>query len=52
VQWLLINRTAPADALDAATVDPGPDIAAKLAPPLRVSKQTFYDQVDLSLADA
>lgn len=48
----LINRTAPADALDAATVDLAQTIAAKLGSAVRVGKQAFYDQVDLSLADA
>lgn len=48
----LINRIASADTLDTATQELANVIAAKLSSAVRVGKQAFYDQADLTLAQA
>jgi enoyl-CoA hydratase/carnithine racemase len=48
----LINRTASVDRLDHATDDLAQVIAAKLGSAVRVGKRAFYEQADLSLAQA
>ncbi|OAN75502.1 enoyl-CoA hydratase [Jannaschia sp. EhC01] len=48
----LINRTAAPDALDATTQELAETIAAKLSSAVKVGKQAFYAQADLTLADA
>lgn len=48
----LINRIATPDQLDAATQDLAETIAAKLSSAVRVGKQAFYEQADLTLAEA
>lgn len=48
----LINRVAAPDQLDRATQELAEVIAAKLSSAVRVGKQGFYDQADLTLADA
>ncbi|MBY4892280.1 enoyl-CoA hydratase [Rhodobacteraceae bacterium N5(2021)] len=48
----LINRIAAPDALDATTQELAETIAAKLSSAVKVGKQAFYAQADLTLADA
>lgn len=48
----LINRIASPDALETATQNLAETIAAKLSSAVRVGKQAFYDQADLTLAEA
>ncbi len=48
----LINRVAAPQDLDAATNELAQTIAAKLGSALRIGKQAFYDQADLTMADA
>lgn len=48
----LINRIAPADQLDTATQDLAQTIADKLSSAVKVGKQAFYAQADLTLAQA
>ncbi|ABD55347.1 enoyl-CoA hydratase [Jannaschia sp. CCS1] len=48
----LINRIASADTLDDATQGLAEVIAAKLSSAVRVGKQAFYEQADLTLAQA
>ncbi|MEJ6388502.1 enoyl-CoA hydratase [Gymnodinialimonas ulvae] len=48
----LINRTAPLDRLEAATNDLAQTIAAKLGSAVRVGKQAFYAQAELTTAEA
>ncbi len=48
----LINRTAPAGELDAATQDLAETIAAKLGSAVSIGKRAFYEQADLTLAQA
>jgi enoyl-CoA hydratase/carnithine racemase len=48
----LINRTAPPEGLEAATQDLAQTIAAKLGSAVRVGKQAFYQQADLTMAEA
>ncbi|WP_224815002.1 enoyl-CoA hydratase [Hasllibacter sp. MH4015] len=48
----LINRTAPADDLDASTTELAETIAAKLGSAVRVGKQAFYAQAELTTAEA
>ena len=48
----LVNRVVPGDGLDAATRDLAATIAGKLGAAVRIGKRAFYDQIDLSLAQA
>lgn len=48
----LINCTAPADGLEAATDELAQTIAAKLGSAVRVGKQAFYAQAELTTAEA
>lgn len=48
----LINRTAPRDGLEAATDDLARTIAAKLSSAVKVGKQAFYAQAELTTAEA
>jgi enoyl-CoA hydratase/carnithine racemase len=48
----LINRTAALDDLEAATQELADTIAAKLGSAVRVGKQAFYQQADLTMAEA
>ncbi|MEX3015193.1 enoyl-CoA hydratase [Gymnodinialimonas hymeniacidonis] len=48
----LINRTAPNEGLDAATSELAETIAAKLGSAVRVGKQAFYAQAELTTAEA
>lgn len=48
----LINRVATPDQLDGATQELAEVIAAKLSSAVRVGKQGFYDQADLTMAEA
>ncbi len=46
----LINRAVPADALDRETQDLAETIAAKLPSAVRIGKQAFYEQVQMTTA--
>lgn len=48
----LINRIAPHEELDAATLDLACVLAAKLNPALKIGKRAFYEQLDMTLASA
>jgi enoyl-CoA hydratase/carnithine racemase len=48
----LINRIAPPEALDDATLTLARTVASKLGAAVRIGKRAFYDQANLSLADA
>ena len=48
----LINKVVPADQLDAATLDLAETIAGKLAAAVKIGKQAFYDQLNMSTSDA
>ena len=48
----LINKVVPADQLDVATLDLAETIAGKLAAAVKIGKQAFYDQLNMSTADA
>lgn len=48
----LINKVVPADQLDSATLDLAETIAGKLAAAVKIGKQAFYDQLNMSTADA
>ena len=48
----LINRIADPDALDATANKLAQTIAAKLSSAVKVGKQAFYDQSDLTMAEA
>ena len=48
----LINKAVPADQLDAATLVLAETIAGKLAAAVKIGKQAFYDQLNMSTADA
>lgn len=48
----LINKVVPADQLDAATLDLAETVAGKLAAAVKIGKQAFYDQLNMSTADA
>ena len=48
----LITRAVPADTLDAATQDLAETIAGKLSSAVRIGKRAFYEQAELTLAEA
>ena len=48
----LINRTAPAEGLEAATAELAETIAGKLGAALRIGKSAFYQQAELPTAEA
>lgn len=48
----LINRVASAEGLDRAVQDLAEVIAGKLSSAVRVGKQAFYEQADLTMAEA
>ena len=48
----LINRTVPAETLEAETAALAGTVAAKLATAVRIGKSAFYDQLELGLDDA
>ncbi|MGO4910201.1 enoyl-CoA hydratase [Pseudorhodobacter sp. W20_MBD10_FR17] len=48
----LINRIAPPEALDAETLALARIVASKLGSAVRIGKRAFYDQAQMSLADA
>lgn len=48
----LVNRVVPGELLGAATRELAETIAAKLGSAVRIGKRGFYDQIDLSLAEA
>lgn len=48
----LINRAVPADALQAETRALADTVAAKLGAAVRIGKTAFYQQADMTLADA
>ncbi|MCC1480283.1 enoyl-CoA hydratase [Roseibaca sp. Y0-43] len=48
----LINRAVPHDALQAETRQLAQTIAAKLSAAVRIGKRAFYDQAQMTLADA
>ena len=48
----LINRIAPADTLDSATMDLARTIAAKLGSAVAIGKRAFYDQIQMPLDQA
>lgn len=48
----LINRTAPAEALEEETMALAGTIAAKLGAAVRIGKRAFYQQMEMTLADA
>ena len=48
----LINRVTPAEGLEAGAQALAATIAAKLGAAVRIGKRAFYDQIDLSLAEA
>ena len=48
----LVNRLAPADGLDAATAELAETIAGKLGSAVRIGKRAFYEQAELTLAEA
>ncbi|MCA8868992.1 MAG: enoyl-CoA hydratase [Rhodobacteraceae bacterium] len=48
----LINRAVPADTLASATRDLAETVAGKLGAAVRIGKQAFYEQSQMSLADA
>ncbi len=48
----LINRIAPAEGLEATTADLAATIAAKLGSAVRVGKQAFYAQAELTTSEA
>lgn len=48
----LINRAVPADRLETATRELAETVAAKLSTAIRIGKRAFYDQAQMSTADA
>ena len=50
--WGLVNRVVPADALDAEVAKLTDAIKAKSAAAIAMGKGTFYQQIDMGLADA
>ena len=48
----LINRTAPAEALEEATLDLARTVAGKLGAAVRIGKRAFYDQAGMTTAQA
>lgn len=48
----LVNRVVPPEALGAETMALAQQLAAKLAPALRIGKRAFYDQAGMGLAEA
>lgn len=48
----LVNRVVPASALEAATMALAGQIAGKLGSAVRVGKRAFYEQAEMSLAEA
>ncbi|PWG15932.1 enoyl-CoA hydratase [Salibaculum griseiflavum] len=48
----LINKAVPTDRLDAATTDLAETVAGKLASAVRVGKTAFYDQAQMTTAEA
>jgi enoyl-CoA hydratase/carnithine racemase len=48
----LINRIAPPEALEEDTLTLARTVASKLGAAVRIGKRAFYDQANLSLADA
>jgi len=48
----LVNRVAAPEALAGETMDLARTVAGKLGAAVRIGKRAFYDQVDLSLAEA
>ncbi|KPP91105.1 MAG: Enoyl-CoA hydratase/carnithine racemase [Rhodobacteraceae bacterium HLUCCA08] len=48
----LINRAVPADQLETATRDLAETVAAKLSTAIRIGKRAFYDQAQMSTAEA
>ena len=52
VELGLINRHVPLDTLEAETTALAETIGAKLGAAVKIGKRAFYDQINLSLADA
>jgi enoyl-CoA hydratase/carnithine racemase len=52
LEWGLVNRVVPADALDAAVAELAGKIAAKPAATISAGKTAFYRQMDLGVAQA
>ncbi len=48
----LVNRIAPAEALDTATMDLARTLAGKLSAAVKIGKRAFYDQAGLPLSQA
>ncbi len=48
----LINRVVPADELDSATNDLAEELAAKDQDAMALGKRAFYQQIEMSMADA
>ncbi len=48
----LVNRLAPADDLDAATLELAQKVASKLAATVKVGKRAFYEQLEMGLEAA
>lgn len=51
-EWGLVNRVVPADQLDAAALELANQIAASSPLTLRIGKQAFYRQIDVSQDEA
>ena len=51
-EWGLVNRVVPADKLDAAALELANQIAASSPLTLRIGKQAFYRQIDVSQDEA
>ena len=52
VDWGLINRAVPAEALDSAVKELTDSICAKSRVPVQVGKEMFYEQLGMDLSDA
>ena len=50
--WGLINRVAPEDSLEQATLDLAETILAKPSPALRMGKRLFYEQIQTNIERA